>query len=63
MPRIQKELLTLKGLMQKFGIGKTSAYKMTLDPSFPKPVVSPIYSGRVWREADVDEWVANLPTE
>jgi predicted DNA-binding transcriptional regulator AlpA len=59
----QKVLLTLAGLQNKFGVSKTSAYKLSLDPSFPKPVVSPVHRGRVWRETDVDEWVANLPTK
>lgn len=61
--RKQKVLLTLRGIMDKFGCGKTKAWQMTRLDGFPKPVVTSLYACKVWLEADVDDWAANLPIE
>jgi prophage regulatory protein len=50
------KLITVKIVMDRLGISRTTVWKMVKDGQFPPPVrVSP---GRVaWRENDVAKWV------
>ncbi len=54
-------LLTIEEVGALFGVKRRAAYLMTSRPDFPKPVRVGLRAIR-WRAADVENYVAQLPT-
>lgn len=50
-------LVGLAEIAAKLGVSQPRAHQVANDPRFPKPVAE-LKQGRVWREAEVDRYVA-----
>lgn len=54
-------LLSLDEVTKKTTLSRSSIYAMRKRGEFPEPLRVSL-SGVAWRESDLDEWIANLPT-
>lgn len=51
------DLMGVAEIAERLGVSKQRAEQLTRTDRFPKPV-STLASGRIWRQRDVERWIA-----